>query len=140
MRLREEPLPKLRDAGLVDFALRDELLLVFLRGLDLLLQILRELFLERWVRELLQQHWRKIDVRLQSGACLFQIREHAQHREIGLRSGFMQPIEPVRPRAVMHHVRQMGMQRKGDVRGRIGGLTLHGGFVQGTRFSSLLQG
>src|SRR5437763_1327410 len=39
-------------------------------------------------------------------------------------------IEPVRPSAMVHHVRQMGMQRKRDVSGRFGGLTLHGGVVQ----------
>src|SRR3954463_3842185 len=37
----------------------------------------------------------------------------------------MQPIQPVRPCPVMHHVGQMGMQRKGYVRGGIGGGTLH---------------
>jgi len=46
LRLGEESLPELRNTRFMQLAFRDELLFIFLRRLDLLPQILRELFFE----------------------------------------------------------------------------------------------
>ena len=70
------------------------------------------------VGELLEQHRGEVQVRMQRRPVALEVTQHAQERQIGLRRRLVQPVEAVRPRAVVHHVGQVGVQDEGDAAGR----------------------
>ena len=87
--------------------------LVFAGGDDLALEVAGELGEEDGVRELLEQDGREIDIELERDAVAVEIVEHAQQRQIGFGGGFMEPLDAMRPGAVVDDVGQMGVQSDG---------------------------
>ena len=85
-------------------------------GDDLAFEIPGELSFEDWVGELLEQDGREVEIAAQGDAVALKVGEDMRSSgRVGFCGGFVQPLHAVRPRAVVDHVGQMGMQGKGEV-------------------------
>src|SRR5579864_9229720 len=104
--------PEPRDIHHVRIVLHSEIVSVFVRGFDLPQEIFGEFVFELRMRKLLQQNRREIHVCLQRQALLLQFAKDPQQWKICFSRRFMQPFHPMRPRTVVNHVGQMGMQSK----------------------------
>ena len=112
-----------------------KLFCVFARGLHFALEVFRELRLEDRMRELLEQDRRQIDVRLEVNAFAFELADDAQQRQVRFGGGFTQPFQTVRPRAVVHHVRQVRVQGESDESSRV-----LFGHISGSAFYDAVEG
>ena len=84
-------------------------------GDNLSLQVLRELRDKRRMRKLLEQDRGEIQIALKSYPVPFQMAENSKQRKVGFGGGFVEPLHSVRPGSMMNDVRQMSMQRKGEI-------------------------
>ena len=110
-----KPEPEAGDVLVVGLTAAAKIFRVLPGSINLLLRVFGECRLKRGVIELLQQHRRKIYVGLQRQALRFQLRKNAKQRQIGFSGGLVEPVQAVRPGAVMHHVRQVRVQGEGDI-------------------------
>src|SRR5487761_1080438 len=67
--------------------------LVFNCGNNFAFEVLRKFRPENRVRQLLQQNWRDVQIGFERDSVTLQIPQHAQQRQIGFSSGFMQPFQ-----------------------------------------------
>src|SRR5689334_10649135 len=103
-------LPEMGHSYHVMIALRIEVCSVLVCGLYFAHEVLRKFILEDRMRELLQENRREVHVGLKRQAMLFKISEYAQQRQVCFCGRFMQPLHSMGPRAVIHHVWQVGMK------------------------------
>jgi len=113
----EEALPEARGFGEVIFAGAFEEGFVFAGGVDLALDVARELGEEDGVGELLEEDGREIEVAVEGDAIAFEVAEDAEEREIGFCGGFEEPLHAVGPGAVVDDVGKMGVQGEGKESG-----------------------
>ena len=104
-RVFEKARPELSHLRKMRFPAAAEIVRVLLRGINFLLGVFQKLFFEGRMRELFQQNGRKIDVGFERQALALQLGKDPQQGQIGFRGGFVQPVEPMRPRSVVHHIR-----------------------------------
>ena len=116
-RVGEKFVPETGGLGEVRFAGGVEEGLVLARGDNFALEIIRKLGLEDRMGKLFQQNWRQVQVAVQRDAVALEVAEDAQQRQVGFGGCLMQPLHAVRPGAVIHHVRQVRMQRKTHIAG-----------------------
>jgi len=111
----KEPAPEARRLGEMGVAGLDEVGLILACGEDLARKVLGKFGYEERMSQLLQQNGGEVDVEIGGNTVTFQIAQHAQDREVGLRGGFVQPLHPVRPGAVVDHIRQVRVQRESQI-------------------------
>ena len=109
-RLREEPVPEAGNLGEVMFSALDEECLVFPGGYDLAREVVGKFGGKDGMSELLEQDGRKVEVAMEADVIAFQIFENAQEGQVGLGCGFVQPLHPMRPCAVVYDIWQMRVQ------------------------------
>ena len=113
--LREEAVPEAGGLGEMGFAGLNEVSLVFAGGDDFPVEVVGKFGYEDGVRELLEENRREIEVAVEADAVALEILEHAEEREIGFCGGLVEPLHPVRPRAVIDDIGQMRMEREGQI-------------------------
>ncbi len=101
----EEAAPEAGGLGEVEVAGLDEVGLVFPRGDDLASEIFGELGDEVGMAELLEQNRREVDDEVGGDSVSLEVGEDAEQRKVGLCGGLVQPLDAVRPRAVVDDVR-----------------------------------
>lgn len=112
-RLREKAMPEARRFCEVGFAGLDEESLVFTSCDDLAVQVIREFRDEDGVGQLLQQHWRKIEIAMKADVIAFKTPQNPQQREVRFSRSLVKPFHAVRPGAMVDDVRQMSVQCEG---------------------------
>ena len=113
----EEAAPEAGSFGEVSVAGLDEEGLVLARGDDFAGKVFGEFGEEVGVGELFEQDGREVDVEVCGDAVALEVGEDAKQREVGLCGGFVQPLDAVRPGAVVDDVRQMRVQGEGEKAG-----------------------
>ena len=106
----EEAPPEARGLGEVEIAGLDEIGLVFAGGDDFASEVPGELGDEDWMGELFQQDGRQIEVEVGGDTVAFEVAEHAQQGKVGFGSCFEQPLDAMRPGAVVDDVGEVGVQ------------------------------
>ena len=79
------------------------------------LEIFRKLGDKGRMRKLLEQDRREIQIALKPYPVPFQMAQNSKQRKISFGCGFVEPLHSVRPGSMMNDVRQMSMQRKGEI-------------------------
>ena len=77
------------------------------------------------MRELLEQDGREIEVAVQRDVVAVEAIERAQEGEVRFGRGLEQPLDAVRPAAVVDDVGQMGVQRNSEESTRLGRWLCH---------------
>ena len=119
----EEVLPEAGGLGVVRFADGDEVGLVFAGGDDLALEVVGELGAEDGVGELLEEDGGEIEVAVERDAVALEVAEDAEQRKVGFGGGFVEPLDAMRPGAVVDDIGQVGVQRQGEESTRLGWLS-----------------
>ena len=112
--LGEEAVPEAGGLGEVMVAGLGEEGLVFAGGGDLAGEVAGELGDEDGVGELLEQDGGEIEVAVEADAVALEVGEHAEEREVGFGGGFVEPLDAVRPGAVVDDVGQVRVQSEGE--------------------------
>ncbi len=109
----EEALPEAGGLGEAVLAHGEEDGFVLASGDDFALEIAGEFGTEDGVRELLEEDGREIEIEVERNVVVVEAVEHTQQREVGFGGSFEEPLDAMRPAAVVDDVGQMGVQGEG---------------------------
>ncbi len=114
-------LPEAGELGVVEFADGEEVGFIFAGGEDLALEIAGEVGLEDGVGKLLEEDGGEIEAAVEGDAVALKIAEDAEERKVGFGGGFVEPLNAMRPGAVIDDPGQVGMEGEGEEAGGLAG-------------------
>ena len=112
--LREKMLPETGGFSEMVFSCLTEERLVFASGDNFAVEVVGKLGEEDGVGELFEQDGREIEIAVEADVVALKIFEDAQEGKVGLGRSLEEPLDAVRPSAMVNDVRQVCVQGEGE--------------------------